>query len=329
MTLPNFLIIGTAKSGTSSLYMYLKEHPQIFMSSPKEPTFFGHEGESGLFNGPGDNDEVYRSRMLTNIDAYTALFKGVTDQKAVGEASIFYLYLSKAPSRIKKYIPNAAMFAVLRNPADRAYSNYLHLVRQQREPYTFARALQEEPARIKNNWNEFWHYKSLGFYSEQVKRYYDMFGRSQVHIYLYEDLQKSPLSLVKEIFEILGIDSSFAPNISRRYNVGYVPRSPALSKGFYKTKALAQSVKKLIPQRLHWRMNSAVAIAERAERRNRVPRPPIQEEVRVSLLRDYRDDILRLGDLLRRDLSHWCSVILAVVGQAVIFFWMNNCEELI
>jgi hypothetical protein len=201
-------------------------------------------------------------------------------------------------------------------------------VRQQREPYTFARALPEEPARIKNNWNEFWHYKSLGFYSEQVKRYYDMFGRSQVHIYLYEDLQTSPLSLVREIFEILGVDSSFAPNISQRYNVGYVPGSPALEKGFYKTKALAQSVKKLIPQRLHWRVNRALAIAERAERRNRVPSPPIQQEVRMSLLKEYRDDILRLGDLLHRDLSHWCRIVLAVVGQGAIFFWMDSFEKI-
>jgi len=69
MTLPNFLIIGAAKSGTTSLYAYLQQHPQVFMSSPvKEPTFFGHEGETGLFNGPGDNDEIYRSRMITDID---------------------------------------------------------------------------------------------------------------------------------------------------------------------------------------------------------------------------------------------------------------------
>ena len=310
MTLPNFLIIGAAKSGTTSLYAYLQQHPQVFMSSPvKEPTFFGHEGEKGLFNGPGDNDEIYRSRMITNIDAYTALFKDVTDQKAIGEASIFYLYLAKAPSRIKKYTPNATMFAVLRNPADRAYSNYLHLVRQQREPYTFTRALQDEPARIKNNWNEFWHYKSLGFYAEQVKRYYDMFGRSQVHIYLYEDLRNRPLLLMKEIFEILRVDSSFAPNISQSYNVGYVPGSPALEKGFYKTKALARSLKKHIPQRLHWRVNRALAIAERAELRNRVSPPPLAEEIRMSLLEDYREDILKLEELLQRDLSHWLSSV--------------------
>ena len=308
-TLPNFLILGAPKCGTTSLYAYLGQHPEVFMSFPKEPTFFGHEGEDGLFNGPGDNTGIYRTRMITNLDAYTALFNRVTTQKAVGEASTFYLYLPKAPLRIKKYVPDAKMFAVLRNPADRAYSNYLHLVRQVREPYTFTRALQEEPSRIKNNWNELWHYKSMGFYFEQVKRYYDMFGRSQVHIYLYEDFQKHPLSLMKEIFEILRVNSSFAPNISESYNVGYVPGSPTLVKGFYKTKALTQSLKKHIPQRLHWRVNRALAMVERAEHRNRVPRPPIQEEIRMSLLEDYREDILKLEELLQRDLSHWLSSV--------------------
>jgi hypothetical protein len=309
MTLPNFLILGAPKCGTTSLYSYLGQHPEVFMSFPKEPTFFGHEGEDGLFNGPGDNNEIYRTRMITNLDAYSALFNGVTTQKAVGEASTFYLYLPKAVLRIKKYIPEAKMFAVLRNPADRAYSNYLHLVRQLREPCTFTQALREEPSRIKNNWNEFWHYKSMGFYSQQVKRYYDTFGRQQVHIYLHEDLQKDPLSLVKRIFEILQVDSSFIPDMSKKWNVGYMPKNPIREKFFYKLKNMSHFSKRHLPWRLRAPIRKTIALIGRLERPDQVPRPAMPHDLRDSLLEDYREDILKLEELLQRDLSHWLSPV--------------------
>lgn len=307
MILPNFLIIGAAKSGTTSLYHYLRPHPQIFMSFPKEPTFFGHEGEDGFFNGPGDNDESYRTRMITRMDAYVALFQGVTHEKAIGEASIFYLYLPKAPATIKKYIPNVTMFAVLRNPVDRAYSNYLHLLRQMREPCTFARALEQEPSRIAANWNELWHYKSMGFYHKQVKRYYETFGRNQLHVYLYEDLQNDPLSLVREIFDILGVDTSFVPDVSKKYNISSLPKHQFYGKLLHRAKTAAQSSRKHLPKRLHWRVNRLVTIIGAAESSNSTPPPPMPEDIRNSLLAEYRDDILRLEDLLQRDLSHWLS----------------------
>jgi hypothetical protein len=313
MKLPNFLIIGTAKSGTSSLYHYLVQHPQVFMCFPKEPTFFGHEGESGLFNGPGDNDEHYRTRMITRFGAYAALFRGVKQEKAVGEASIFYLYLRKAPATIKKYVPHATMFAVLRNPADRAYSNYLHLRRQMREPYTFTRALDEERARIANNWNEFWHYKSLGFYYEQVKRYFETFGRQQVNIYLYEDLQKHPLSVMKNIFEILEIDTSFVPDVSRKYNVSFLPKNRAFGKLMSYAARVTVGSKKYLPKTQHWRVRKGLRFIDRAETLNRVPPPPMPEDIRNVLLEDYREDILRLEELLQRDLSSW---LISVPGPA-------------
>src|SRR5207248_2049594 len=214
MRLPNFLIIGAPKCGTTSLYHYLKQHPQVFMTIPKEPTFFGNEGTDGLFNGPHDEDRAYHSRVITNMKDYTALFDYATGEKALGEASIYYLYLTKAPEQIKKYVPNASMFAVLRNPADRAYSSYLHVVRQAREPRSFVDSLLQEPERIRKKWNPLWHFKAMGFYYEQVKRYFDMFGREQVQVYVYEDLRRDPLPLIKQVFEIVGVDRSYVPDTS-------------------------------------------------------------------------------------------------------------------
>jgi hypothetical protein len=315
MRLPNFLIIGAPKCGTTSLYAYLKQHPQVFMSTPKEPTFFGNEGTDGVFNGPHDEDRAYHSRVITNFANYAALFDHATSQKAIGEASIYSLYLPKAPMQIQKYVPKATMFAVLRNPADRAYSAYLHVVRQAREPYSFARALQEEPKRIRQNWNPLWHCKSMGFYYQQVKRYFDTFGREQVHVYLYEDFQKEPLSVIRRVFEILGVDSAFVPDMSKRYKQSYVPANPTMEKILYKATVQVDISKKYLPRMLRWRTQKLKNFIDRVASPNRMSPSPIPEDVRSALLEEYRDDILRLGDLLHRDLSHWCSGVPAAVGS--------------
>jgi hypothetical protein len=309
MKLPNFLIIGSAKCGTTSLHAYLKQHPDVFMTIPKEPTFFGNEGTDGLFNGPHDEDRAYHSRVITNFADYQALFDRVTKEKALGEASIYYLYLPKAPEQIKKYVPNATMFAVLRNPADRAYSAYLHVVRQARERRSFADSLLEETKRIQQNWNPLWHFKAMGFYYEQVKRYFDTFGRDQVHIYLYEDLQREPLPLIRQVFEILGVDSSFLPDTSMRYKRSYVPKNPTMEMVFHKTKAKIEFSKRYWPKPLRWRAQDLKNAIDRVANSNRVSPSPMPEDVRASLLDEYRDDILRLSDLLRRDLSHWCNPV--------------------
>ena len=307
MKLPNFLIIGAAKGGTTSLYAYLSQHPQVFMSVPKEPTFFGNEGTDGLFNGPHDEDRAYHSRVITSFAHYAALFRNVTYENAIGEASVYSLYLPKAPEQIRKYVPNATLFAVLRNPADRAYSAYLHVVRQARERLSFADALQQEPFRIQQKWNPLWHFKAMGFYYEQVKRYYDMFGRSQMHIYLYEDFQNDPLGIIKEVLEILGVNSSFTPDVSKRYKKSYVPKHAAIERILHKSKVKLQCAKEHWPKPLRWRVRHLEELIDRIAQPNRVTPPPMPEEVRASLLSEYQDDIVRLGDLLRRDLSHWCN----------------------
>lgn len=317
MTLPNFLIIGSAKCGTTSLYSYLNQHPQVFMSVPKEPTFFGSEGTSGLFNGPHDEDRAYHSRVITTIDQYTALFDRVKEEKAIGEASIYCLYLPQAAEQVKKYIPAAKMFAVLRNPADRAYSAYLHTVRQARERRSFEEALQLEPERIRKNWNPLWHFKAMGWYYEQVKRYFDLFGREQVHVYLYEDLQQKPLQLMQEILGILEIDSSsFVPDMSRRFKESYVPRKPALEMAIHQTQYKIVMSRRYLPGPLAWRTKYLVSALDNVAAKYRARPPRMREETRAALLNEYRDDILRLGDLLRRDLTHWCNPVAAEVAGA-------------
>jgi hypothetical protein len=315
MKLPNFLIIGAAKGGTTSLYSYLRQHPEVFMTVPKEPTFFGNEGTDGMFSGPHDEDRAYHSRVITSFSDYAALFRGVTDQKAIGEASVYSLYLPEAPAQINKYVPNAIMFAVLRNPADRAYSAYLHVLRQAREQLSFAAALQQEPERIRQKWNPLWHFKTMGFYYQQIKRYYDMFGRDRVHVYLYEDFQKDPLAVIRQVLEILGVNSSFTPDMSRRYKKSYVPKHPAIEKFLHQSKIKVQFAKQRWPNSIRWRARYLEQLIERIAEPNRIPPPPLPEDVRAALGSEYHDDILKLGDLLRRDLSHWCGPVAVAAGR--------------
>ena len=149
MTLPNFLVIGAAKSGTSSLYMYLKQHPEIYMSPIKEPHFFSFDDESKMTKGPGD--PIHKA--ITNFDDYQAQFDGVTDEKAIGEASTSYLYRPEAPGRIHAMLPDAKLIVILRNPVDRAFSAYMHVVRDKRETSKdFAEALSKEESRKAAGW---------------------------------------------------------------------------------------------------------------------------------------------------------------------------------
>ena len=137
MTMPNFLIIGAMKSGTTALYYYLEQHPEIYMSPVKEPNFFSSQERE---NAAG---------AVARIGNYRDLFRGVSGETAIGEASHSYLYEPGAAAEIRRYAPEAKLIAILRNPIDRAYSHFLHMVRSGTEPLDdFAQALQEEAAGI-------------------------------------------------------------------------------------------------------------------------------------------------------------------------------------
>lgn len=294
MTMPNFLIIGAEKSGTTALYHYLKQHPQIYMSSVKEPNFFSLEGEKLDDLGPGH----LPSGHITDIEDYRKLFRGVSDETSIGEASPAYLYQQKAAERIRHHIPDAKLIAILRDPVERAYSNFLHCISLGREPLEdFEQALQEEEMRVQNNWRGLWHYKRKGFYYEQLQRYFDLFDKSQMRVYLYEDLNEDPSGTLRDIFHFLEVDDSFIPDTSARFNVSGVPRNKALHS--LVTNLNRPAIKRFIPIRvLH-------ALREPVRDRILTEPPQLSPEVRGLLIEVFREDILKLQELIDRDLSGW------------------------
>jgi len=298
MAMPNFLIIGAAKSGTTALYEYLKQHPQIYMSPVKEPKFFGLDGERLNFKGPGD--EKANRTIVTDIRAYKALFDDVSNEKAIGEASPWYIYLENAPRQIQAYIPKVKLIAILRNPVDRAYSNFLQQANN-REPFTdFSQALQEENKRIRNNWRPHWHYKQLGFYHVQLSRYFKVFDRSQIKVYLYRDFCNNSVGVLRDIFQFLDVDDSFIPNVSKRYNVTSVSKERPVSKLLNQPSRAISTLQLLLPQEL------GQSLITTTPKENLV-KSQLSPEIRRQLIEDYRDDILKLQLLIEQDISHWLS----------------------
>jgi hypothetical protein len=302
MILPNFLVIGAAKSGTFSLFNYLRQHPQIYMSPVKEPKYFAFsEGEKLNLNGPGDM--AANRRVTTDLESYCKLFEGVTDEVAIGECSPSYLYCQEAPERIKNVLPDVKVIAILRNPVERAHSNFLHLFSTGREPLnSFEQALKAEEERIKANWEYFWHYKNQGFYYAKLKHYFDIFDSKQIKVYLYEDYQSDPMMLLKDIFTFLNVNSNFVPNIAERYHVAKVPKSLA----FHNLVARPNPVRLLLQTILSTKWQKKIGRAVKKLNQSNI-KPEIDPLVKNKLILEYREDIIKLQDLIRQDLGNWLN----------------------
>lgn len=298
MSMPDFLLIGAAKSGTTSIFQYLRQHPQIFMSKPKEPGFFAYEGQQVDFQGPGD--ERYNAEVITDYSAYQKIFDAAGPGQLRGEASVVHLYHPDAPGRIKAYLPNVKLIAILRNPADRALSAYIHMWRDGYERLSFAEALAAEEDRIAANWQHLWHYRNEGYYARQLQRYFDLFAAEQFLIFRHEELLTDIDRVLHDIFEFLEVDASFRPDTSFRHNVSSKTRSRLLhrllvtrswTKGVYHALAPAKMRKQVRERIIDW---------------NRVPeKPDVSSDVMNALRAGYREDIIQLEELLQRDFSDW------------------------
>ncbi len=299
MTMPTFLMIGGAKGGTSSLYAYLRQHPEIFLSAVRECDFFVLEGQTPSFRGPGD--QIAFRRYITHLDRYQALFTGAGDRPAVGESSDLYLDGQGAAGRIYHYLPEAKLVVILRDPAERAYSQYNHLVRDGREPLpTFEQALDAEETRIASGWHPIWHLKARGFYAAQLQEYLDRFPAEQISVHLHDDFTQDPWAVLRALFRFLGVDPEFRPDTSLRYNVSGTPRSRLLHALLAQPMAVKDVFKPLLPAAFRHRVRAKLM------NRNIVPYgTTMAPATRAGLIELYRQDILRLQGLIQRDLRAW------------------------
>ena len=297
---PDFLIIGAAKSGTTALYHYLKQHPGLFLPEAREPNYFALAGKAAVFNGPGDETTVNKN-SISDVEEYRSLFADAQIDQMTGEVSPLYLYHPDAPSCIQDANPDVKLIAILRNPVDRAYASYLHLVRDGRESCKrFEDGLALEEHRIDAGWEHLWHYTKMGFYAVQLTRYLEMFDSRQLHILLYEDLQDNPLATLQSCFSFLDVSSEFVPDMRRRPNRSGVPRSSWIQRFIAGKGGAKQVLKRILPEGM--RGAAATSIQEW-----NLKRPPLEQAVRDRLVHLYTDDVRALEKIVGRDLGAWIS----------------------
>jgi hypothetical protein len=295
--LPNFLIIGAAKSGTTSLWAYLKQHPDVYLPFNKEPNYFAHAGESLPPPGPVAAKILwahYYQHCVTDFDSYAQLFSEAGPAIAVGEASVRYLYFPAAPGRIREKLPNCRMIAILREPVSRLYSHYCMNIQYQLEPLGLRDAIEAEDARRAAKWGWDWHYVNLGLYAKQLRRFLDLFEREQLKVILYDDFVARPLEAFHEICRHIGVDDRFVPDMSERGKVAYRPRNLVLDRLLHWPRSARSGWERFVP----WRIPEG--LMGRLEAWNSVPIPRLDGKMRKELGAHFQEDVKELEGLLGR-----------------------------
>ncbi len=280
---PNFLIVGAPKAGTTSLYAWLKQHPDACMSRVKEPHYF------------------LKKKGMTDWSEYLALFDGAAGKKAIGEASPSYLAMPESPAWIEEALGrDVRIIILLREPVARAFSSYSHRVMEGLESIpSFEAALQRERAmldRAELAGERPIGYCQRGLYYEQVKRYLDRFGADRVRVYLFDDLTKNQAQTFADVCRFLGIDDTFRPRLDPS-NVSRLPRSVALQCRLRQLRDASP----LPPLRWVARAGMRLNVQMGHEKRKLSP------ETRAWLRDYFHDDIQKLATLIGRDLTAWTS----------------------
>lgn len=292
---PNFIIVGVARCGTTSLFHYLKQHPEIGMSKIKEPKYFSSLDLELPQNGIGD--KTVFSKVIVNEDSYDDLFSGLEKFKSVGEASsdCFYYHKMVIP-RIKEKLGDVKIIVCLRNPIERAFSAYNNLVRDSREYLSFSDGLAEEQNRIIKNWDWMWHYKNGGLYSEALEHYQKEF--TNVKVVFFEDLESKPYKVLNELFVFLGVKSKISIDVVTRYSHSGKPKSKVVSLLTSRKNPIIFMMReialKFIPRKYLEKAASKMFVKD-----------TIHSGDRKQLQSFFKKDILKLEILLNRDLKSW------------------------
>jgi hypothetical protein len=294
--LPNFLIVGAAKSGTTSIHSYLNQHPEIYMSPLKETEFFINISNKLVVEGP--NTEIALSKGVHSFDEYHKLFEDVKNEIAIGETTPGYLYHPWVAGTIHEYIPDCKIIVILRNPVDRAFSHFKMLQRMGIESdISFIEAIRLEEKRVSENWGIGFHYTRRGFYYTQLKRYFDIFDKDQIQVFLFDDLKNKESQLFINLFDFLGVDNSFVPNTSIKLNT-----SDEKKMGLDGSPG-RKSAKQVVRQVLE-KINLVEKKTKNLEK-NLAKNNSLTKDEREYVLPIFKQEISLLENLIHKDLSFW------------------------
>lgn len=270
MSLPNFLIVGAMRSGTTTLFHHLSQHPQAFLPPQKEVHFFDLNYNKG-------------------VTWYEKQFSGAKGQKVIGEGTQTYMYLPEVAPRIAALLGDIKLIAILRNPVERAYSHYWHNRSRGIDPLPFAEAIAAESERLKagDPSRRMFSYVDRGRYVHQLRRLCEHFSRENLHVILFDDLKKSPMETFQTLCGFLGIDTTFVPpDIDESINQFVKFRSVTIRE---RTLAFPSLIRSIIGK-----FNTVKMKYE-----------PMEDAIVEQLHSTFREDNLTLQSWLGRDLSFW------------------------
>jgi len=307
-TLPDFLIVGAAKSGTTSLYYYLRQHPEIFLPDVKEPQFFCYRDQpldGAIHPGTGSPLKI----VVRDLEKYIALFREARAGQTVGEASTNYLYdHDRVIREIKRLYGESAqnlkVIIVLRNPVERAWSNYLMHKSTEYEPLSFTDATNDAviAQRLSQRWPMNYDYVGFGRYAKQVQAWISAFPG--VKLLFFEDLHTRPIELTREILDFLRVDPTVTVDVGKRYNSTGRPKNRVaamLTRIIYKPNHFKTVAKRLIPSaavRYRLRTRLTTLLLARSEM-------PTADHERLRQV--YEGDVRKLEHITGRDLTSWLT----------------------
>jgi len=298
--LPDFFIGGVPKAGTTALHVALAQHPHLFLSRVKEPKYFLTDGPPPKRGGPGDA-RTFREYMWRRED-YEALFADAPPDTLRGESSPFYLWSADAHRRIRDAVPAARMIVVLRDPVDRAHSNWTHLWSHGLESESdFVAACRLEHQRADAGWAPFWRYLELGRYGDQLTRLYETFPREQVLVLRYRLLRERPVDTLDRICAFLGVAQGVLDEVPAE-NVTTHASPTAANRALATALRGLHAVEHRLPRRWWPRIDATLSRALQSEQRRRQPLTP---EQRSQLIPDFVDDVAVLERLTGESFRDW------------------------
>lgn len=300
MTRPDFVIVGAMRSGTTALAEALAEHPGLFMTEPKEPSYFTYGHGGATFCGP--RDQWFARQNTATWDDYQALFRSA-DGRVAGEASAMYLAVPESLSDLAAALPDVRVIVVLRDPVRRALSAWSYLRSSGREPLAdVAAALDAEPERRAAGYGPIWWFTGASRYDQGLTRLYELLPAEHIHVVLTEQLRESPDSVVQGICEFLGVEHSerVVAALGHEVNRGGEPRSALLTRLLFPPDRVRLTLSGMTP------MWARIAV-RRLRRSSLTTAPPIPDTVLERLHEELRDVGPRVAELTQADTARFWS----------------------
>lgn len=294
--LPNFIIAGFPKCGTTSLFAYLREHPEVFLPERKEMNYFTNEIIKKLNSGPGD--QLVNDTQVKTFEEYKKHYQKIKNEKVIGDASPSYINFPDCYLTIKEKLNNPKIIIVLRDPIKRTYSNYLHLYKTGRETLSFYEALSAEEERKSNNFSPFWYYKNHSLYYKKIVEANFFF--TDVLIITQEELNNDTKSTLSKVFEFLKIDKTFIPkNLNVRYNTGGVYAKNPITNFFIRGSKLRVNLINKFPI-----IKKLKPLKDKILDRYQVSPPTLDLKSEEFLISFFKEDVRNLKDF-GVDVSQW------------------------